>query len=62
MLNKLQELREQKEWSREQLANRVGVTRMTIFNIEKGRYDPSLSLAFALAEVFGTTVEGVFKP
>ena len=43
------------------LASRVDVARQTIIAVEKGRYDPSLSLAFRIADVFGRTVEDVFR-
>lgn len=48
--------------SQEALAQRVGVSRQTIISIEKGRYSPSLALAFKLARLFGTTIEQVFEP
>jgi putative transcriptional regulator len=44
------------------LAARVDVARQTILAIEKGRYDPSLSLAFKIADAFGETVDKVFRP
>jgi len=43
------------------LAARVDVARQTILAIEKGRYDPSLSLAFKIADAFGETVDKVFR-
>ncbi len=43
------------------LAERVGVTRQTIIAIEKGKYSPSLEVAFKIALVFGTTVDAVFQ-
>lgn len=43
------------------LALRVDVARQTIIAVEKGRYDPSLSLAFRIADVFGRTVDDVFR-
>ncbi|MDR1432360.1 MAG: helix-turn-helix transcriptional regulator [Propionibacteriaceae bacterium] len=49
-------------WSQEELATRVRVTRQTIISIEKGRFDPSLPLAFRLAKVFGITIEELFEP
>lgn len=44
----------------EDLAQRVGVRRETIGNLEKGRYNPSLVLAWRIAEVFGAAIEDVF--
>lgn len=43
------------------LAERVDVARQTIIAVEKGRYDPSLSLAFRIADVFGKSVDAVFR-
>jgi len=49
------------EMTQEELANRVGCTRQTIIAVEAGKYVPSLSLAFQIAEVFGVPVEEVFQ-
>jgi putative transcriptional regulator len=49
------------EMTQQDLADRVGVTRQTIHAIEKGRYNPSVGLALALARVFGTSVEELFQ-
>jgi len=48
--------------TQEALANELGVTRQTILAIEKGKYDPSLDLAFKIARYFGVTIEDVFSP
>jgi putative transcriptional regulator len=45
-----------------ELAEAVGVTRQTIGAVERGRYDPSLELAFALADFFDCPVEAIFEP
>ena len=47
--------------NQEELARLVGVRRETISNLEKGRYNPSLVLAWNIAKVFGVTIEEVFK-
>ena len=47
--------------TQQELADRVGVTRQTIFSIERGRYNPSVGLALRLAETFGVTVEALFE-
>jgi len=60
--NRIRELREQKGWSQQDLGNRLGVSRQTIISIEKGKYDPSLPLAFAIARVFGSSIERIFEP
>lgn len=49
------------DMTQEELADRVGVTRQTILSIEKGRYNPSVSLALRLAETFGVPVEALFE-
>ncbi len=46
--------------TQENLAERVGVTRQTIHAIEKGKYDPSLELAFKLAGLFDVRIEDIF--
>jgi putative transcriptional regulator len=47
--------------SQQELADRAGVSRQTIISIEKGRFQPSVSLALRLASVFHTTVEKLFE-
>jgi putative transcriptional regulator len=49
------------EMTQQQLAEKVGVTRQTIVAIEKGKYSPSLELAFRIAQVFNTPLEEVFS-
>ena len=59
--NQLRRLRfEHGEMTQQELAERAGVTRQTIFAIEGGKYTPSLELAFRLARVFGVGVEDLF--
>lgn len=48
--------------TQQELAEAVGVSRQTINAIERDRYDPSLELAFALAEFFDCTIEDIFEP
>jgi len=62
MKNSLPELREQRGLSQADLADDVGVTRQTINSIERGRYDPSLELAFELADRFDCRIEDIFDP
>ena len=60
--NRIRALRfEHGEMTQQTLAERVGVTRQTIIALEKGRYSPSLMLAFKIARVFGVGVEEVFQ-
>lgn len=49
------------EMTQQELASQVGVTRQTIFSIEKGRYNPSVGLALRLARVFDLKVEDLFE-
>ena len=60
MKNRLRELREAKGLTQEELAKALGVTRQTIIAIEKGKYDPSLRLAFKIARFFGVKIEDIF--
>ena len=60
MQNKIRVLRAERKWSQAELATRVGVSRNSINSIENGHFDPSLSLAFAIADAFETSVEDVF--
>ena len=60
MQNRLRELREQHELTQEDLAVLVGVSRQTIISLEKGKYNPSISLAYKLARAFNLSIEEVF--
>lgn len=60
MDNRLKELRLGRGLTQEQLAGHLGVSRQTIIAIEKGKYDPSLRLAFRIAGFFDTCIEDVF--
>ena len=60
MDNELRVCRARREISQGELAAAVGVSRQTIISIEKGRYDPSLELAFRLAGYFGLPIEEIF--
>ncbi|AGN00485.1 XRE family transcriptional regulator [Salinarchaeum sp. Harcht-Bsk1] len=62
MKNDLRARREAEDLSQEELAVAVDVTRQTINAIERERYDPSLELAFSLADYFGCSIEDVFEP
>lgn len=62
MQNRLKERRAIVGWSQAHLADLLGVSRQTVNALEKGRYDPSLPLAFRLARVFSTTIEDLFTP
>ncbi|MEB6201175.1 helix-turn-helix transcriptional regulator [Mammaliicoccus fleurettii] len=61
MKNKIREYRKQMEMSQDTLSKNVKVTRQTINAIENDKYDPTLALAFKLAEVFDVTVDELFS-
>ena len=62
MKNKLRELRAAKKWSQSDLADKLSVSRQTVNAIETERYDPSLPLAFKLANLFKMPIEDIFEP
>lgn len=62
MDNRLKEIRESKGLSQQGLATELGVSRQTVISIEKGRYDPSLPLAFQIARLFSCHIEDIFIP
>ncbi|RXK48325.1 helix-turn-helix transcriptional regulator [Halorientalis pallida] len=62
MKNDLRDRREEHDLSQADLAAEVDVTRQTINSIERGRYDPSLELAFELAAYFECRIEDIFDP
>ena len=60
LTTKIREYRARDKLSQEELAQKVGVRRETIGNLENGKYNPSLKLAMDIAKVFHTTVEDIF--
>ena len=62
MENRIRALRKERGLSQEELAKRCGVTRQTVNAIENNKYDPTLALAFHLAQELGTTVDQLFRP
>ena len=62
MKNRLKVLRADRDWTQADLADRLHVTRQTINAIEKGKYDPSLPLAFKIAVLFELPIEEIFSP
>ena len=60
MKNHLEQLRKQKELSQEEFGKLMGVSRQTIISLEKGKYNPSLELAFKISEFFRLKIEDVF--
>ncbi|GAA4418739.1 helix-turn-helix transcriptional regulator [Georgenia halophila] len=62
MDNDLAALRAERGWSQAHVATLLGVSRQTVISIERGRFDPSLPLAFRLAHVFDCRIEDLFRP
>jgi putative transcriptional regulator len=60
MNNRLRVLRAERAWSQQDLAERLDVSRQSVNAIETGRYDPSLPLAFKIADLFGLSIEEIF--
>jgi putative transcriptional regulator len=58
--NRLEEFRNLKHWTQQDLADRVLVSRQTIISLEGGRYNPSILLAFRLANLFAVKIEDLF--
>jgi putative transcriptional regulator len=59
--NRLKILRAEYDWTQEDLAQKLGVSRQAVIAIEKEKYDPSLPLAFKIARLFDKPVEEIFK-
>lgn len=60
MNNRLKVLRAERGWNQQDLADQLGVSRQSVNAIETGRYDPSLPLAFRIADLFGLKIEEIF--
>ena len=60
MKNKIRSMRTEREWSQEDLAQKLGVSRQTVNAIENDKYDPMLPLAYKIAKMFGKRIEDVF--
>ncbi|MCL1147798.1 helix-turn-helix transcriptional regulator [Shewanella sp. 10N.261.52.F9] len=61
MKNRLKVLRAERDWTQADLAEKLEVSRQTINAIEKGKYDPSLPLAFKIARLFAIPIEAIFE-
>ena len=61
MNNRIRELRLARGWTQADLAAALDVSRQTVNALEAGRWDPSLALAFSIADLFGETVDGMFE-
>jgi putative transcriptional regulator len=62
MKNNLRDLRAERGWSQADLAEKLDVSRQTVNAIETEKYDPSLPLAFKIAEIFNMKIEDIFNP
>jgi putative transcriptional regulator len=62
MKNRLKVLRAERDWTQADLAERLEVSRQTVNAIEKGKYDPSLPLAFRISRLFERPIEEIFDP
>jgi putative transcriptional regulator len=62
MKNRLRDLRAQRGWSQADLAEKLDVSRQTVNAIETEKYDPSLPLAFKIADLFEMKIEDIFIP
>lgn len=60
MNNRLEELRKERGITQEELAGQLEVSRQTVNSLEKGRYNPSILLAFKIARFFGLPIEDIF--
>ncbi len=60
MKNRLKVLRAERDWTQAQLATELEVSRQTVNAIEKGKFDPSLPLAFKVARLFNLPIESIF--
>ena len=60
MKNRIEEIRKEKGIRQEEFAKSMGVSRQTISSLENGRYNPSIILAYKIAQYFGMTIEEVF--
>lgn len=60
MKNNIRAMRNQKNFTQSELADHLGVSRQTIISLEKGRYNPSITLAFKLARIFNCQIEDIF--
>ncbi len=60
MKNKVKELRRKRGWTQGELGEKLGISRQSVHSIETGKYDPSLPLAFRIADIFGASLDKIF--
>ena len=61
MKNKIKELRQQFDFTQQDLGDKVSVSRQTIISLENGKYNPSITLAYKIAKIFNLSIEEVFQ-
>ena len=61
MKNRVKVLRTERGWSQVQLAEKIGISRQSVYAIESGKFDPSLPVAFRIGELFGMQIEEIFE-
>ncbi|HKH28349.1 MAG TPA: helix-turn-helix transcriptional regulator [Sphingomicrobium sp.] len=61
MNNRVKDLRTERGWSQVELAEKIGISRQSVYAIESGKFDPSLPVAFRIAELFGMSIEDIFE-
>lgn len=61
VINKIKVLRAERDWTQEDLASKVGISRQAVISIERYKYTPSLELAFKIADTFGISINAVFE-
>jgi putative transcriptional regulator len=59
--NKVKELRKKRGWTQSEFGEKLGISRQSVHSIEAGKYDPSLPLAFRIADVFGISLDKIFE-
>ena len=62
LVSRIKELREELNMQQQELANLLGVSRQTIYYLEKGTYNPKLTLSFKIAQIFNRPIEKIFYP
>ena len=59
--NRVQELRKKRGWTQSEFGEKLGISRQSVHSIEAGKYDPSLPLAFRIADVLGISLDKIFE-
>ena len=59
--NRVKELRKKRGWTQSEFGEKLGISRQSVHSIEAGKYDPSLPLAFRIADVLGLSLDKIFE-